>query len=138
MTNLCTKVTVRKRPIKNGQASLYLDFYPAIHNPKTGRFTRREYLGIYIYEKPTEKFEIEYNKTMLRNAELIKCRRTESIIAENFGFLDRSKGNEDFLEYFRNTAKDMLTGKWHIGILRLILVADAHSKTYRWSTARDS
>lgn len=106
MTNLCTKVTVRKRPIKNGQASLYLDFYPAIHNPKTGRFTRREYLGIYIYEKPTEKFEIEYNKTMLRNAELIKCRRTESIIAENFGFLDRSKGNEDFLEYFRNTAND--------------------------------
>lgn len=98
MTNLCTKVTVRKRPIKNGQASLYLDFYPAIRNPKTGRFTRREYLGIYIYEKPTEKFEIEYNKTMLRNAELIKCRRTESIIAENFGFLDRSKGNEDFLE----------------------------------------
>lgn len=29
MTNLCTKVTVRKRPIKNGQLSLYLDFYPA-------------------------------------------------------------------------------------------------------------
>ena len=23
MTNLCTKVTVRKRPIKNGQTSLY-------------------------------------------------------------------------------------------------------------------
>ena len=27
MTNICTKVTVRKRPIKNGQLSLYLDFY---------------------------------------------------------------------------------------------------------------
>lgn len=26
MTNICTKVTVRKRPIKNGQLSLYLDF----------------------------------------------------------------------------------------------------------------
>lgn len=25
MTNICTKVTVRKRPIKNGQLSLYLD-----------------------------------------------------------------------------------------------------------------
>lgn len=25
MTNICTKVTVRKRPIKNGQVSLYLD-----------------------------------------------------------------------------------------------------------------
>ena len=45
MTNLCTKVTVRKRPIKNGQTSLYLDFYPPIRNPKTGRLSRREYLG---------------------------------------------------------------------------------------------
>ena len=37
MTNICTKVTVRKRPIKNGQTSLYLDFYPPIRNPKTGK-----------------------------------------------------------------------------------------------------
>ena len=49
MTNLCTKVTVRKRPIRNGQISLYLDFYPAIRNPRNGQLTRREYLGIYIY-----------------------------------------------------------------------------------------
>lgn len=34
MTNICTKVTVRKRPIKNGQTSLYLDFYPPIRNPE--------------------------------------------------------------------------------------------------------
>ena len=56
MTNICTKVTVRKRPIKNGQLSLYLDFYPPVRHPKTGRLTRREYLGIYIYANPTEKF----------------------------------------------------------------------------------
>ena len=49
MTNICTKVTVRKRPIKNGQLSLYLDFYPPVRHPKTGKLTRREYLGIYIY-----------------------------------------------------------------------------------------
>ena len=29
---------------------------------------------------------------MLRNAELIKCRRTEAIINEEFGFLDRNRG----------------------------------------------
>ena len=43
MTNLCTKVTVRKRPIKNGQTSLYLDFYPPIRNPKTGKLSQREF-----------------------------------------------------------------------------------------------
>ena len=113
MTNLMTKVTVRKRPIKNGQASLYLDFYPAIRHPKTGRLTRREYLGIYIYTNPTQKFEVEYNKTMLQNAELIKCRRLESIINEEFGFLDRSKGKESFLEYF-DKKKTADTSNWRI------------------------
>ena len=102
MTNICTKVTVRKRPIKNGQVSLYLDFYPPIRHPKTGKPTRREYLGIYIYANPSEKFEVEFNKTMLRNAELIKCKRTEAIINEEFGFLDHNRGKESFLEYFRS------------------------------------
>ena len=58
MTNICTKVTVRKRPIKNGQVSLYLDFYPPVRHPKTGKLTRREYLGIYIYANPTENADI--------------------------------------------------------------------------------
>ena len=106
MTNLCTKVTVRTRPIKNGQRSVYLDFYPAIRNPKTGRQTRREFLGIYIYDKPHEKFQVEFNKSMLQKAELIKCRRIEAIISEEFGFLDRNKGDESFLEYFQEKMKD--------------------------------
>lgn len=101
MTNLCTKVTLRKRPIKNGQVSLYLDFYPAIRHPKTGRLTRREYLGIYIYSNPTEKFQADYNKAMMRSAELIRCRRTEAILNEEFGFLDRNRDKESFLDYFK-------------------------------------
>ena len=113
MTNICTKVTVRKRPIKNGQLSLYLDFYPPVRHPKTGKLTRREYLGIYIYANPTEKFETEFNKTMLRNAELIKCRRTEAIINEEFGFLDRTKKQADFLEYFESKTKEKYQ-KWEI------------------------
>lgn len=102
MTNLCTKVTVRKRAIKNGQMSLYLDFYPAIPHPKTGRLTRREFLGIYIYATPKEKFEHEYNRSMLQKAELIKCRRTEAIINEEFGFLNHGQGKESFLDYFKS------------------------------------
>ena len=111
MTNICTKVTVRTKPIKNNRRSVYLDFYPAIRNPKNGGKTRREFLGIYIYDRPVEKFEKEYNKTMLQNAELIRCRRTEAIIAEDFGFLDRSKGNESFLEYFKEKMQESTNGK---------------------------
>lgn len=101
MTNICTKVTVRKRPISNGQTSLYLDFYPAIRNPKTGKLSRREYLGLYIYTNPTDGFQQEYNKSMIQKAEIIKCRRTEAIINEEYGFLDKSKSKESFLDYFK-------------------------------------
>ena len=100
MANLCTKVTVRKRPIKNGQLSLYLDFYPAIRHPKTGKPTRREFLGIYIYANPKEKFEQQFNKKMLQSAELIRCRRIEAIINEDFGFIDHSRGKESFIDFF--------------------------------------
>lgn len=111
MTNLCTKVTVRKRPIRNGQISLYLDFYPAIRNPKNGQLTRREYLGIYIYANPTEPFQEEFNRSMMQKAELIKCRRVESIICEEFGFLDKSKTRMSFLDYLQEKTNDRKESK---------------------------
>ena len=94
MTNICTKVTVRKRPIKNGQTSLYLDFYPPIRNPKTGKLSRREYLGLYIYTNPVERFQQEYNKSMIQKAEIIKCRRTESIINEGMASSTATRARE--------------------------------------------
>lgn len=40
-SNICTKVTVRQAKLKNGMISLYLDYYPAIRNPKTMKPSRR-------------------------------------------------------------------------------------------------
>lgn len=139
MTNICTKVTVRKRPIKNGQVSLYLDFYPPIRHPKTGKPTRREYLGIYIYANPSEKFEVEFNKTMLRNAELIKCKRTEAIINEEFGFLDHNRGKESSWNTSAQRWRTMIISE--IGIpptstLRSIAVAVARSMTCLWTSVK--
>lgn len=44
----CTTVTLRQRPIRNGRISLYLDYYPAVRNPKTMKLSRREYF-IYVF-----------------------------------------------------------------------------------------
>lgn len=74
--------------------------------PENGQADTEGVPRIYIYANPTEKFEAEFNKTMLRNAELIKCKRTEAIINEEFGFLDRNRGKESFLEYFRSKMAD--------------------------------
>jgi integrase len=44
------KVTLRQKPISKNRQSLYLDFYPAITDPKTGISSRRRFLGSYIFE----------------------------------------------------------------------------------------
>ena len=35
--HVCTKVTLRQRLLKSGKVALYLDYYPAIRNPRTNR-----------------------------------------------------------------------------------------------------
>jgi integrase len=46
---MAEKVTLRQKNISRGRKSLYLDFYPAIINPKTSKKTRRQFLGLYLY-----------------------------------------------------------------------------------------
>ena len=89
LPSTCSKVTLRKRPIKNDQLSLYLDYYPPVRNPKTMKMTRRESLGFYIFANPRSKYQKEYNDAILMRAEIIRCRRQEAVINHEFGCLDR-------------------------------------------------
>lgn len=66
-SNTCPKVTLRQRLGAKGRISLYLDYYPAVRNPKTMKMTRREYLGIYIFDNPTDPAFKEFNEMMLQN-----------------------------------------------------------------------
>ena len=106
MTHTCTKVTVRQRAIRNNRISLYLDYYPAVRNPETMQMSRREYLGIYIYAHPKNEMEREFNNDMLNKAEAIRCIRVQSLINEEFGFLDKTKQKADFLAYFKKMCRN--------------------------------
>lgn len=97
----CSKVFLRQKPISKGRISLYLDYWPPIRNPRTMKLTRREFLGFYIYEEPKNRMQQEYNDEILNHAEMIRCRRQESVICREFGFIDRHQQDENFLEYFK-------------------------------------
>ena len=43
--------TLREKPIKDNIISLYLDFYPPIPHPQTGKPTRREFLKLYLHSE---------------------------------------------------------------------------------------
>lgn len=109
----CTTVSLLRRPITNGRLSLYLDFYPAIRNPETMKMTRREYLGIYIFAKPRNDAEREFNRSMIERAEAIRCMRVTSLINEKFDFLDHEKMKSDFLAYYKKKCRGQ-DQKWDI------------------------
>lgn len=94
------KVTLRKREYASGKVSLYLDFYPAIRNPRTMQMTRREYLGIYIMKSPRTAADRRVNAAKLKQAEAIRAQREISLINEQYGFLDKGKGMMNVLDYF--------------------------------------
>lgn len=105
LPSTCSKVSVRLRPAKDGRMSLYLDYYPPIRNPRTMKLSRREGLGFFIYAAPKDRQQKDYNDSMLMRAEIIRCRRQEAVINQEFGFLDRGQQNADFLKYFESQAK---------------------------------
>ena len=52
---------------------------------------RHESLGIYIYAKPKNQRERDYNDRMREKAEALRCRRYESIVNERYDFFDKEK-----------------------------------------------
>jgi integrase len=107
-----TRVTLRKKKINNGMESLYLDFYPAINNPATGKPTRREFLGLYIFDKPKTPIEKKHNAETIKVAESIKQKR-ENILNKPEIYTQfekeqlhiKEQGEKCFVEYFRKLAK---------------------------------
>ena len=112
MSNICKTVTLRTRKIKGGeQLSFYLDYYPGYRDESTMKVMRHESLGIYIYAKPKNQRERDYNDRMREKAEALRCRRFESIVNERYDFFDKEKMKGDFLAYFKMKA-DKKNCKW--------------------------
>lgn len=72
---MTTKVALRQKKISKSRKSLYLDFYPPIPHPETGEPTRREFLGLYIFEKPKSPFDKTHNKETLKIGQSIRQKR---------------------------------------------------------------
>ena len=105
MSNICKTVTLRTRKIKKGtQLSFYLDYYPGYRDESTMKVQRHESLGIYIFAKPKNQRERDYNERMTEKAEALRCRRYESIVNERYDFFDREKEKGNFLAWFKKKA----------------------------------
>ncbi|GAB3909112.1 site-specific integrase [Larkinella knui] len=95
------KVKLRKKPISDGRSSLYLDFYPAIPHPDTGKPTRREFLGLYIFNKPKTIVDKDQNKETIGLAENIRAKRQLDVQLSAYGFLSDRQRKTCFVAYFK-------------------------------------
>jgi integrase len=85
--------------------SLYLDFYPAIPSPETGKPTRTEFLKLHIYGNSKKQTEKDHNKATENLAEIARAKRQIAIQNREFDFLATDKANSDFITYFRDMVK---------------------------------
>ena len=100
----CKTVTLRLRKVKNGtQYSLCLDYYPGYRDNITMKVITREALGIYIFAKPANQQERDFNARMMKKRRYCVT-GVMSIFNENNGFFDKAKMKGDFLAYFKGVA----------------------------------
>jgi integrase len=107
---MSTKVTLRQKPISGKRHSLYLDFYPPIIDSKTGKPTRREFLGFFLYDDPQKRTDKLHNKETEQTAEQIQQRRQNEINKPEIYSLQEKEqlriiefGEVDFIQYCKNS-----------------------------------
>jgi len=119
---MATKVKLREKKISGSRQSLYLDFYPAIPHHETGEPTRREFLGMYLFDKAKTPIDKQHNKETLQLAEQIRQKRENYLNKpeiytgyEKEQLKIKERGEKDFVEYFKNLAakrKASNRGNW--------------------------
>ena len=108
---MAIKVKLRQKPISGNRQSLYLDFYPAIPHPETGEPTRREFLGLYLFDKAKNPIDKQGNKETLQLAEQIR-QKLENYLNkpeiytgyEKEQLKIKEQGEQNFVTYFKSLA----------------------------------
>lgn len=94
-------VSVRHKKLAKGRKRIYLDFYPAIIHPETGKPTRREFLKLFLYERPKNETEKQHNRDNKAVAENIRAKRQMEILRGDYNFLCKDNKNANFLTYLK-------------------------------------
>ncbi len=108
---MAIKVKLREKKISGNRQSLYLDFYPAIPHPETGAPTRREFLGLYLFDKAKNSIDKQHNKETLQLAEQIRQKRENHLNKpeiytgyEKEQLKIKEQGEQNFVTYFKSLA----------------------------------
>jgi integrase len=108
---MAIKVKLREKEISGDRLSCYLDFYPEIPNPITGKPTRREFLKMYLFKNAKNPIEKQHNKETKQIAEQIRQKRENHLNKpeiytgyEKEQLRIKELGEQNFVAYFKSLA----------------------------------
>jgi len=108
---MAIKVKLREKAISGNRQSLYLDFYPAVPHPETGEPTRREFLGLYLFDKAKNPIDNQHNKETLQLAKQIRQKKENHLNKpeiytgyEKEQLKIKERGEQNFVDYFKSLA----------------------------------
>ena len=112
------KISLRKRKLKDGRISLFLEYYKGYSKDLEGKIKHNrefENLELYLIEKPKTPIDKEENRATLILAEKVKTKRQSEHNSGKFGFKNDIKVRANFLEYFKKLTDERFESKGNHG-----------------------
>ena len=108
------KIHLRKKKLKSGKISLYLEYYKG--NSKTPDGKRKilrdfEYLDLYLFPNPETLEERKQNKENLELADQIFTIRKAELYQGKYNIQNDKKGKVGFLEFYEETTEERYKSK---------------------------
>lgn len=108
------KISIRKRKLKDGRTSLFLEYYKGYTKTSNGKIKHNrefENLELYLYSTPKTAKQKSENKEAQILADKILIQRQADYNSEKFGFRNTNKVNLNFIEYFKNMTDERFNSK---------------------------
>lgn len=118
------KINLRKRKLKDGRTSLFLEYYKGYAKDINGKIIHNrefESLKLYLYANPNTQQQKEENRATLQLAKKIKTKKQAEYDSGKYGFKTNTKVRASFLDYFEKLTEERFESKGNYGNWRSTL-----------------
>ena len=102
------KITLKQKKLKDGRFSLYLEYYKGSSTNVDGKrihLREFEYLKMYLFSEPKDKFEKQKNTETLEFAENVLAIRKTEYLQGKYNLKNTTKSKRTFLAFFEVVQK---------------------------------
>ncbi|MCH7411875.1 site-specific integrase [Belliella sp. R4-6] len=113
------KITLKKKKLKNGDLSLYIEYYKGSTTDENGKRTHLrdfEFLKLILHGSPSSAGERKENKENLQLAENVLSIRKSDYIQGKFEVKNMSKLKRPFLDYFKEKMEEKSNSEKNYGV----------------------